>query len=137
MHSYATSYEGNNSKYDQRGEFETNITIGAKRFPETEIRSHAEAYYQLKKCLGIQSSSVHSFDISASEYRNSKFIMGYDLEKQLGSGFTGISTRASDLMQIKFNHRDTDNTKYATQVYITLHCDNVLEIRESGISVFD
>ena len=103
---------------NQKGEFETQIQIGSKKYPETEMRSHAEAYYQLKKCLGIQSSSVHSFDISASEYRNSKFIMGYDLEKQLGSGFTGISTRAGDLLQIKFNHRDTDNTKYATQVYI-------------------
>ena len=137
MHAYATPYEGNNSMYDQRGEFETQIQIGSKKYPETEMRSHAEAYYQLKKCLGFQSSSVHSFDISASEYRNSKFIMGYDLEKKLGSGFTGVSTKAGDLMTIRFNHLDTEPNNYATQVYITLHSDNVLEIRESGISVFD
>ena len=113
------------------------MQIGSNKFPETEIRGHAEAYYQLKKCLGIQSSPVHSLDISAIEYRHSKFIIGIDTEKNLGSGFTGISTRAGDLMTIKFNHKDTDPKKYATQVYITLHSDNVLEIRESGVNVFD
>ena len=137
MHPYATPYEGDNSMCNQYGEFETQIQIGSKKYPETEMRSHAEAYYQLKKCLGIQSSPVHSFDISASEYRNSKFIMGYDLEKKLGSGFTGVSTRMGDLMSIRFKHRDLDIDNYATQVYITLHSDNVLEIRDSGISVFD
>ena len=113
------------------------MQIGSNKFPETEIRGHAEAYYQLKKCLGIQSSPVHSLDISALEYRHSKFIIGIDTEKNLGSGFTGISTRAGDLMTIKFSHKDTNPETYATQVYITLHSDNILEIRDSGVSVFD
>lgn len=122
---------------NQAGEFEVQIQIGSKKFPETEIRSHAEAYYQLRKCLGVQSSTVHSFDISASEYRNSKLIMGFDTEKNLGSGFTGISTRAGDLLTVKFNHRSTKPEDFAQQVYITLHSDNVLEIRDSAVSVFD
>ena len=128
---------GKNPKYNQAGEFEFQIQIGSKRMPETPIRSHTEAYYQLKKCLGIQSSPVHSLDISAVEYRHSKFIFGIDTEKQLGSGFTGISTRAGDLMTVQFSHRDTDPAKWATQVYITLHSDNILEIKDSGVNVFD
>ena len=40
---------GKNPKYYQAGEFEFQIQIGSKRMPETPIRSHAEAYYQLKK----------------------------------------------------------------------------------------
>ena len=63
--------------------------------------------------------------------------MGYDLERQIGFGFTGANSRSGDLLQVKFNHRDTDNTKYATQVYITLHTDNILEIRDYGVNVFD
>ena len=137
MNDYSIGADDHNAKFNQAGEFEFQMQIGSKKFPETEIRSHTEAYYQLKKCLGIQSSPVHSFDISAIEYRHSKFIIGIDTEKNLGSGFTGISTRAGDLMTIKFNHRDTQPKTYATQVYITLHSDNILEIRDSGISVYD
>ena len=137
MNDYSIGADDHNAKYRQEGEFEFQMQIGSKKFHETEIKSHTEAYYQLKKCLGIQSSPVHSLDISAIEYRHSKFIIGIDTEKNLGSGFTGISTRAGDLMTIKFNHRDTDATKFATQVYITLHTDNILEIRDNGVSVYD
>ena len=136
MNDYAMGV-GNNARYWQDGEFEFQMQIGSKKFPETEIRGHAEAYYQLKKCLGIQSSPVHSLDISALEYRHSKFIIGIDTEKNLGSGFTGISTRAGDLMTIQFSHKNSLPSTYATQVYITLHTDNILEIRDNGVSVYD
>ena len=113
------------------------MQIGSIKYPQTQIRSHAEAYYQLKKCLGIQSSPVHSFDINAIEYRHSKMIIGIDTERQLGCSLTGISTRSGDVMTIMLNNKSTDNTSYATQIYITLHSDNVLEIRDSGVTVFD
>ena len=122
---------------DDKGEFEFQMQIGSKKFPETEIRGHAEAYYQLKKCLGIQASPVHSIDISAIEYRHSKFIIGIDTEKNLGSGFTGVNSRAGDLLCIQFKHKNPLPSTYATQVYITLHTDNILEIRDNGVSVYD
>ena len=137
MNDYAIGNGIKNSKYWQPGEFDFQVQIGSVKYPQSPITSHGEGYYQLKKCLGLQSSSVHSFDISLMEYRHSKFILGIDTERQLGSGFTGINTRAGDVISIRFTHRDTDVTKYATQVYTTLHSDNVLEIRDSGISVFD
>ena len=37
-------------------EFEIQVQIDCKLFPEYPIRSHAEAYYQLRNTLGIQSS---------------------------------------------------------------------------------
>ena len=79
------------------------MQIGSKKFPETHIRSHQEAFYQLKKCLGVQASSVHSLDISPNEYRNSKLTIGIDTEKQLTQGFTGINTRAGDQLTITLN----------------------------------
>ena len=123
--------------YNQDGEFEFQMQIGSIKYPQTQIRSHTEAYSQLKKCLGIQSSPVHSFDINAIEYRHSKMIIGIDTERQLGSSFTGINTRAGDVMTIMLNHKNTNNLTYATQIYITLHSANVLEIRDSGVTVFD
>ena len=38
--------------------------------------SHVEAYYELKKTVGVQSSSVHNFDIIGPAYRNNKMSLG-------------------------------------------------------------
>jgi len=66
------------------------MQIGSLLYPQQRIRSHAESMYQLKKCLGQASSSVHNFDISGLEYRNSNFVIGIDTEKlkQVGQDLT-------------------------------------------------
>jgi hypothetical protein len=124
-------------------EFEFRLQIGSKIFPEYPIRSHTEAYYQLKKTLGVQASAVHNFDISAAEYRDYKFVLGTDCEKVLDAGFTGINTRAGDLMTVRFKYNSSglnDNTtqeRLANRLHIVLHSDQILEIRSAGCQVFD
>ncbi len=119
--------------------FEFQIQIGSKLFPEYPIRSHNDAYYQLKKTLGVQSSSIHNFDINGSMYRDHKFILGTDCEKVLDAGFTGLNTRAGDLMTVKFkyNERGAGNSRLADRLHIVLHSDQILEIKDSGCSVYD
>jgi hypothetical protein len=70
------------------------VQIGSKLFPEYPIRSHAEAFYQLTKCLGIQASDIHNVDINTSQYHAHKFIIGIDLEKVLEARGTGFNTKA-------------------------------------------
>jgi hypothetical protein len=123
--------------HNSDGEFEFQLQIGSKLYPEYPIRSHNEAYYQLAKCLGVQSSAVHNFDITAREYRSTKFILGTDCEKVLDAGFTGINTRAGDLMTVKFDYRKADYDRRADRIHIVLHSDQILEIRDSGCQVFD
>ena len=121
----------------KKGEFEHQLQIGSKLYPEYPIRSHAEAYYQLRKTLGVQSSSVHNFDISAVEYRNDKFIIGIDTEKVLEAGWTGLNTRAGDLMRIRFDLREDVPIRKPDRMHIVLHSDQILEIRDTGVQVFD
>ena len=125
--------------HDQNGEFEFQLQIGSKLFPEYPIRSHNEAYYQLKKTLGVQASAVHNFDISPIEYRDYKFILGTDCEKVLDAGFTGLNTRAGDLMSVKLKYasKGDNNDRLADRIHIVLHSDQILEIRDSGCQVFD
>ena len=54
-------------------------------FPEFPIRSHAEAFYQLRKTLG-KHEQHNSFDITQHEYRCRKFVLGIDMEKGIRSG---------------------------------------------------
>ena len=125
--------------YDSGKEIELQVQIGSKMYPEMPIRSTAEAFSQLTKCLGIQSSPFHSLDISPASYRNHSFIYGIDTEKVLGASFTGINTKAGDLMTIKVKavnsatYGDTNPTK----IFTVLHTDNILEIRDGGVTVFD
>jgi hypothetical protein len=125
------------------GEFEFQLQIGSKLFPEYPVRSHAEAYYQLKKTLGVQASAVHNFDVSAVEFRDHKFILGTDCEKVLDAGFTGINTRAGDLMTVKFKNMSPGITNsagtecLANRLHVVLHSDQIMEIRDTGVAVFD
>jgi hypothetical protein len=125
------------------GEFEFQLQIGSKLFPEYPIRSHNEAYYQLKKTLGVHASSLHNFDISPVSYRSNKLVIGTDCEKVLDAGFTGINTRAGDLLTVKLKYADKGalaNGIYANladRIHIVLHSDQIMEIRDSGVAVYD
>ena len=109
-------------------------------YPEMPIRSTAEAFSQLSKCLGIHGSPFHSLDISPQQYRDYSFILGIDFEKVLQAGFTGVNSRAGgDLMTIKVKPVDSANygTVNPTKIFTVLHTDNILEIRDGGVTVFD
>ena len=116
-------------------ELEWQIQIGSRLYPEYSVRSIAESWYQLQKCLGILNSSFHSIDINHKEYRHFKYIIGLDLEKVLGSGFTGINTKAGDLLTIKT--KSLAAAQHATKMHIILHADCVLNIGDTGVSVFE
>jgi hypothetical protein len=130
-------------RHAPNGEFEFQLQIGSKLFPEYPVRSHAEAYYQLKKTLGVQASAVHNFDISAVEFRDHKFVLGTDCEKVLDAGFTGINTRAGDLMTVKFKNvspgisTSLGTECLANRLHVVLHSDQIMEIRDTGVAVFD
>ena len=129
---------GTNMVYDKAGEFEFQLQCGSKLYPEFPIKSHAEAFYQLQKSLGVQASNLHNFNINGVEYRDNKFIIGIDMEKVLEAGWTGLNTRAGDLLTIKFKYDSgLPNTNYADRMHVVLHSDQILEIRDSGCAVFD
>ena len=125
------------ARFNSDGEFNFSIQIGSKLFPEYPIRSHSEAHYQLKKTLGVQSSHVHSFDINSKQYRDYKMVLGIDTEKVLDAGWTGLNTRSGDLMRIAFEYRKAEDTRYGDRMHIVLHSDQIVEIRDTGVVVFD
>ena len=126
------------SGWNQDGEFEFQLQLGSKLYPEYPIRSHSEAFYQLRKTLGMQSSNTHSFDIDYYEYSKWKFILATDMEKVLEAGFTGMNTRAGDILNISFKHNQSNvPDNYVTSMHVVLQSDNIMEIRDGGIQVFD
>ena len=122
----------------QDKEIEFQIQIGSKLYPEYPIRSVQEAFTQLMKCLGINNSAFHGVDIYPLEYRSHKFIIGIDTEKILEAGFTGINTKAGDLMVVKVKQASgITQANLCNKMFITLHSDQILNIRDTGVDVFD
>jgi hypothetical protein len=126
--------------YDYKKELQIQLQIGSKMISEYPLRSLAETFYQLKKSLGIHGSAFHSIDINAIKYRTDHFIVGIDTEKVLEAGFTGLNTRAGDLMIIRVKGANAEldsRTLWCNAMYVVLHVDNILEIRDTGCQVFD
>ena len=123
--------------YDYAKEPQWQLQIGSKMFPEYPARSLAETFYQLKKSLGIHGSAFHSVAISPAQYRNEHLIIGVDTERILEAGFTGLHTRAGDLVLIRAKGASATMTQWANSKYIIFHCDMILEIRDVGAQVFD
>lgn len=123
--------------YDYGKELQWQLQIGSKMFPEYPCRSLAETFYQLKKALGIHGSAYHSVAINPKQFRNDHFIIGIDTEKILEAGFTGLNTRAGDLMVVRAKGANANMTQWANSIYIIMHTDQILEIRDTGAQVFD
>ena len=133
------SSETASGAYNVGKEVELHVQIGSKLFPEYPIRSVSETFSQLRKTMGIHQSPFHSLDITGPQYRSYKFIASIDTEKVLEAGFTGLNTRAGDLMTVKVKPLDSSvmAANKPTKFFTVLHSDNIMEIRESGITVFD
>ena len=113
------------------------MQIGSKLFPEYPIRSLSESYAQLKKSVGILGSNFHSLSITPTQYRNQHFIVGIDTEKTIGASWTGINTRSGDLLTVKMKGDANIAAVMPTQMFVVLHSDNVMQISDSGVTVFD
>ena len=112
------------------------MQLGSKMFPEYPMSSAQECFYQLRKTMGVENSNFHSLDITPYEYTNHKFVIAFDCEKNLGSAFTGINTKAGSLLTVKLKS-SADAADMPDTMYVTLHFDTILQIGDSGIQVFE
>ena len=125
--------------YDPNFELEAQLQIGSMLFPNYPIRSLQESFYQLRKCMGTETSNFHSFDISNQKYRSHSYILAIDTEKHLGASFTGLDMKTGSLMSLKMKGGTgaQQGNKMPDTCYIVLHADCILSIRDSGVEIFD
>ena len=125
--------------YDPQYELEWQIQIGSRLFPETPCRSLSEAFKFLRQAMHYPDHNQHSMDIEEWQYRVDKFIMAFDFERVFEAGYTGINTKAGDLMVFKMKPAPGANIvgSIADTLYTTLVSDCILEIKDTGCSVYD
>ena len=75
-------------------------------------------------------------------FRSMHFIIGFDAEKVLEAGYTGLNTKNGDLMLIKFKALDQvgmggSQKRMPDEMQVVLHSDQILDISDAGTQVFD
>ena len=124
------------NNYMSSEEFEIALQIGGKKFPEYPLRSQAATYAALRKCLGVQQSSFHSINIDPFEYRTHKFIIGIDT-KVLQASFSGENIKNGSLLTLLMKNNSSLTANYPTAINVIMHCDCILNIRDTGVEVLD
>jgi len=87
--------------YNSTYELQWQISIGSLVFPVYPSRSLSETFYRLKGALGILPSAFHAVDIKYTEYCDTHFIIGIDLERITDAAYSGLNTKAGDLVSVK------------------------------------
>ena len=123
--------------FDPDNEIEFQLQIGSKKFPESEIKSTSEAYYNLRKTMGVHASSNHSLGINMDEYMFDNFVIGIDTEKSMQASGTGENLKSGQLISLKYKFTDSAAAHWPKQMYITLHSQQLLEIGATGVQVYD
>jgi hypothetical protein len=129
----------NQQYYDSGYELEYQVQIGSKLYPEYPVRSISEAFSQLRKAVGLN-YGTHSLELTREQYRRDKFIVGVDTEMISEMGFTGLNTKNGELMNIKVNAYNKGVLQAADMpesMTIYLNSDQIMEIKDVGITVFD
>ena len=118
---------------------EYQISLGSKLYPEYPVRSLNEAFAQLRKTVGLNYGH-HALAITPQKYRKDRFIIGVDMEKISEMGFTGENTMNGQLLVIKVNALNKSvltHAKMPEQMNIYLNSDQIMEVKDIGVSVFD
>ena len=117
----------------EKGQHQFQIQISSKRIPEYPVKDSTQLFYHLRKTVGTPISIYNRW------YHSTKYAIGLDMGKISGAGFSGMNTKAGDLITINF--RDChyspllSATSIPSRMYAVLHSDAVLNIRDSGIEL--
>ena len=113
--------------------------LGSKLFPEYPCNSLSQCFYHLRKALNLPVFHQHSISVDFKQYRDRQFIFGFSFEKVPDSSYTGINTRAGQQMLIKIKPAGATIPvdDMPDEMFVTLLSEQMLEIKDLGLKVFD
>ena len=130
----------------ERDSYRYQIQLGTQLYPNVPIRSNAESYYHLQKCVGQLSTGV-GLAIGPT-YRSTNFHLSTDFEKVSATpagqaDFSGQNTKQSgEQMRLVFEDVNVlrDGTNYdwgPKNMYICANYDEIVQLRIEGVVAAD
>ena len=138
-HPHQNHNEQEEGIYDVNKDLEFQIQLGSQLFPEYPCNSITQCFYHLRKALNLPMFHQHSLSVDFIQDRDRQFIFGFNFERVVDSSYTGINTRAGQqmLIRIKPAGASIPATEMPDQMYITLLSEQILEIKDLGLKVYD
>ena len=130
----------NRSGYAPADELEISMQLGNVRVPEQPCQSLAEAFYHLKQALNLPDHHQHSLGIRLKQYRQDKFIAGFSFERVSDAAYTAINTKAGQILLVNMkaiSPASIATGKIADVLFSVLQVEQILEIRDQGITIYD
>ena len=126
-------------KFNPEKELEFQIQLGGKLYPEYPVKSISEAFCILKQTLNLPDWGLHSVGIDYHQYTSNKFIFAMSFEKMPEASWSGgTNTKTGQILLIKLNSVNTSVVPdIASTMFITLMTENILEIRDVAVSVYE
>ena len=120
-------------------DLEFQLQIGNKLIPEYPCKAISECFYHLKQTLNLPDWGLHSIGVDYKQYINNKFMFALSFEKVPQSSWTGMNTKAGQILLVKINANDKSviTGDIANLMYITLVSEQILEVRDVGCSIYD
>ena len=110
----------------------------AVKHPQTPCSSIADSWSQLRKAVARYGK--HPVSITPAQYHSTKYVFGLDMEALPQVGYTGLSTKNGEMITVKVkavNPTATMTGQMPTSLFMVLCTDNIIELRDSGVSVLD
>ena len=114
--------------------FTLQLSLGNKHFPELPCKAVANFWEHLRKAVDVHDTSSRSLSMRPVQYLTDQFIAAFSLEKVPGAGFSGLNTRSGDAIRLELKGLYAG---YAPRFLVTICSDNIVEIRESGVSRYE
>ena len=108
-------------------------------YPEYPCNSLTQCFYHLRKALNLPVFHQHSISIDFKQYRDGQFNFGFSFERVPDSSYTGINTRAGQqmLIRVKPAGASIPVDDMPDEMFITMLSEQVIEIKDLGLKVFD
>lgn len=113
------------------------LQIGSKKFPDSPATSLPETFSLLRQAVGVYDSDIRSLNMTLQSYQVNGFVIGVPLQTMSGVFSSGYSTRSGDLLTFTAKNLSDIVGRQAGHVYLHLLSEQLIEIRESGVSVLD
>jgi hypothetical protein len=112
------------------------VQIGSKNYPEASPSSNlAETFSLLRQAIGTIDESLRTTSINEAGYRLNQFVIGVPLQV-IRQAFSSVNTRSGDLLTVKVNGLNGD-IRQAGRIFVHMVAEQIMEVRESGVSVLD
>ena len=105
-------------------------SIGVDQIPRNDVF--------LRQATNIYDESIRCLAMTPQSYQTLGFCIGVPLQSVRGAPFSGVSTRAGDLLTFRAKNLSPDNTTNgAGRVFVCLIVEQLVECREGSISILD